>query len=446
MYFKSACVAMAIAMAGSIAPVHAQTDMQARIDSAADKAEKDVIGWRRQIHQHPELAFQEVRTSALVASVLRKLGYTVRTGVADTGVVATLKGGRPGKGGVALRADMDGLPIKEQTGLPFASTDMGVWEGKEVPVMHGCGHDAHVAILLGVAKVLASMQADLPGSVTLIFQPAEETGWGEDRDGAARMIAEGALTMAPVDAIFGLHVSSRLHVGEMMARPGPLQASYDTVNITVQGRQTHGSSPWTGIDPIVGAGAVVTALQTVISRRINTTEYPLVFTIGSIHGGERAGIIPDEVKMEGAISTYNEALRDEAFSYIKSTAEAAAATVGATARVELVKGYPVNANDPALYEWAKGPLGSVFGADNVKLAPLGTGSEDFAWFAKKVPGVFFHMGVASPDADLETIPKNHSPLFMVDENALKYGVRALSGLAVEYLNQHQDGTKPASVQ
>lgn len=431
-----ALAAIGIATAG---PAAAQTISHARIDQAADAGQAQVIAWRRQIHQHPELAFQEVKTAALVASALKKMGYQVRTGVAGTGVVATLKGGRPG-GGVALRADMDGLPVKEETGLPFASTDTGVWEGKTVPVMHACGHDAHVAILLGTAQILASMRQDIPGSVTLIFQPAEETGWGEDRDGAARMIAEGALDAAPVGAIFGLHVSAMMHVGEMWVRPGPIQASYDTVNITVQGRQTHGSSPWTGIDPVVGAAQVVTALQTVVSRQVNTTQYPLVFTIGSIHGGERAGIIPDQVKMEGAISTYDEALRDNAFEHIRTTAQAAAATVGASAQVELVKGYPVNVNDAPLYDWAKGPLSSLFG-DGFKYAPLSTGSEDFSWFSRRVPGVFFHMGVVAPDDDVTKVARNHSPLFRIDEKALNYGVRALSYLALDYLAQH--GETPA---
>nr|MBA4770389.1 amidohydrolase [Sphingobium sp.] len=442
---RTPCSLGAIAIAGlsMASPAMAQNAARvpighAAIDKAADAVEPQVIAWRRQIHQHPELAFQEVKTAALISGALKKMGYQVRTGVAGTGVVATLTGGRPG-GGVALRADMDGLPVKEETGLPFASTDTGSWEGKTVPVMHACGHDAHVAVLLGTAKILADMKADLPGSVTLIFQPGEETGWGKDRDGAARMIAHGALKMAPVDAVFGLHAGSDLHVGEAATRPGPYQASYDTVNIVVQGRQTHGSAPWTGVDSVVGAAQVVTALQTVVSRQINATQFPLVFTIGSIHGGERAGIIPDSVSMEGAISTYDEGLRDQAFARIKSTAEAAAGTVGATAKVELVKGYPVNVNDPALYEWGKGPLGAVFG-DGLKLADRRTGSEDFSWFGREVPSLFLHFGVTTPGADIATVARNHSPKFIVDETGLKYGVRALTTLAVDYLQQHPKPT------
>ena len=434
MRLSPSLLAAAAMFVSPLGQARAQEITHERIDGAADAVEQDVIGWRRQIHQHPEFAFQEVKTSALVAATLRKMGYQVRTGVAGTGVVATLKGGKPG-GGVALRADMDGLPVKEDTGLPFASTDTGVWEGKTVPVMHACGHDTHVAMLLGAAKILAEMKADLPGSITLIFQPAEETGWGKERDGAARMVAEGALKQAPVDAIFGLHVTSSMHVGEASTRAGPYEASYDTVNIKVQGRQTHGSSPWTGVDSVVAAAEVVTSLQTVVSRQINTTQIPLVFTIGSIHGGERAGIIPDSVSMEGAISTYDDGLRDTAFARIKSTAEAAAATMGATASVELVKGYPVNSNDPALYAWAQGPLDAVFGK-NMKVSPLLLGSEDFSWFSQEVPGLFVHIGVSPPGADLATAPKNHSPKFLVDEDALKYGVKALSYLAVDYLIQH----------
>jgi amidohydrolase len=435
----SSFLAIAACTLAMATPAAAQDVSHARIDRSADAVEAQVIAWRRQIHQHPELAFQEVKTAALIAGALRKMGYQVRTGVAGTGIVATLTGGRPG-GGVALRADMDGLPVKEETGLPFASTDTGVWEGKTVPVMHACGHDTHVAVLLGAAKILSDMKADLPGSVTLLFQPGEETGWGKERDGAARMIAEGALKAAPVDAVFGLHAGSDLYVGEAATRPGPYQASYDTVNIVVQGRQTHGSAPWTGVDPVVGAAQVVTALQTVVSRQINATQYPLVFTIGSIHGGDRAGIIPDSVAMEGAISTYDEGLRDLAFAKIKATAEAAAATVGATAKVELVKGYPVNINDAALYEWGKTSLAAVFGS-GLKLADRRTGSEDFSWFGREVPGLFLHFGITRPGTDITTVARNHSPKFLVDEDGLKYGVKALTYLTVDYLSQH---SKPAA--
>lgn len=409
----------------------------AELDAAADDVEAQVIAWRRDIHQHPELAFQERRTAALVAQELTALGFEVRTGVADTGVVAVLRGGRPGSS-VALRADMDALPIKEETGLPFASTETGVWEGRTVPLMHACGHDAHTAMLLGVARVLAAYRAELPGVVTLIFQPAEETGWDEARDGAARMLKEGAFAEHP-QAVFGLHVNPGIAVGQTRTRPGPLQASYDTVNITVRGRQTHGSSPWTGVDSVVATGQVITALQTVVSRQVNTVASPVVFTIGSVHGGERAGIIPEQVTMEGAISTFSETLRNQTFEHIRTTAQGAASALGATAEVDLAPGYPVNENNAAMYDWAsQGPLKAVFGDGAGLLEVPSTGSEDFAYFQKAAPGLFFYLGVGDPDpnVDLQNAPRGHSPRFMLDERGLKYGVRALSYLAVDFLNEN----------
>jgi amidohydrolase len=424
-----------LALAASLLAVttaHA-ADFHGQIDGAAKAANDQVIGWRRAIHQHPELAFQEKRTAALVARELKALGYQVRTGVADTGVVAVLKGGKPG-GSVALRADMDALPVKEPSGLAFASTDTGTWDGKTVPVMHACGHDAHTAILLGVATVLAKMRAELPGTVTLLFQPGEETGWDKSRDGAARMLAEGAFDMAHPTAVFGLHVASTYNVGQMAYRGGPIQASYDTVNIEVHGKQTHGSAPWTGTDAVVGAATVVTSLQTVVSRQLNTLSTPTVFTIGSIHGGERAGIIPENVRMEGAISTFSEQMRQQAFDTIRRTAEAAAATVGAQARVELAEGYPVNVNNPELSAWAKAPLDAVFGEQGVITMPVpSTGSEDFSYYAQAVPGVFFYLGVTTQGTDASQAPRGHSPNFNLDESALQYGVRALSYLATDYL-------------
>jgi amidohydrolase len=427
--------ALALALTAAAAQAGAQ-DLHAQVDAGAQAVNEQVIAWRRDIHQHPELAFQERRTSALVAKVLKNLGYEVHTGLADTGVVAVLRGGKPG-GSVALRADMDALPIKEPAGLSFVSTATATWEGKTVPVMHACGHDAHTAILLGVATVLARMKDQLAGTVTLVFQPGEETGWDKSRDGAARMLADGAFEFAHPTAVFGLHLASTYNVGQMAYRSGVLQASYDTVNIDVQGRQTHGSAPWTGVDSVVAAANVVTSLQSVVSRQLNTLATPTVFTIGSIHGGERAGIIPANVKMEGAISTFSEDMRQLAFERIKHTAEAAAETAGARAVVELAPGYPVNVNHPELSQWAKAPLGAVFGQGVIEMPVPSTGSEDFSYFSQAVPGVFFYLGVTTPGVDASKAPRGHSPDFKVDESALQFGVRALAYLATDYLLDKQ---------
>ncbi len=423
------CSASAAADTGSI---------EARIDAAADAVESKVIAWRRDIHQHPELGYQEVRTAALVAEHLKSLGYEVKTGVGRTGVVAVLRGGRFGPV-VALRADMDALPVKEEVDVPFASRVMATWRGREVPVMHACGHDAHVAILMGVAEVLASLRADLPGTVKLLFQPAEEGSGDGSPSGAALMLRDGAMADPKPDAIFGLHVTSGLNVGSIALRPAGLMASSDGLRIEIKGSQTHGAMPWAGVDPIVTAAQVVLALQTIPSRQIDVTRSPVVVTIGSINGGNRGNIIPDKVVMEGTIRTHDESIRTKVHEKVKEVAELTARAAGAEATVRIARGYPVTYNDPSLTAWASASLGRAAGADKTHESPPVMGAEDFSLLAKEAPGVFFFLGVTPadkrPGTGMGGAAPNHSPRFFVDESGLKLGVRALSRLAVDFLGR-----------
>src|SRR5256885_2791646 len=320
-----------------------------RIDESARKVEPAVVECRRDIHQHPELGNRELRTSKLVADKLRQLGIEVRTPVAHTGVVGILRGGKPGRV-VGLRADMDALPVSEQVDLPFKSTVRTTYNGQEVGVMHACGHDAHVAILLGVAEVLSSIRSELPGTVVFLFQPAEEGAPQGEEGGAALMVKEGALDNPKVDAVFGLHVTSRYPVGELAYRPGAMMAAVDSSRIKVHGRQTHGAYPWLGVDPIVVASQIVLALQTIPSRQMDVSVAPAIVTVGAIHGGVRNNIIPDSVEMIGTIRSLDAKMRDEIHSRIKRTVRDVASSGGATADVTIEDGYPATVNDPALTE------------------------------------------------------------------------------------------------
>jgi amidohydrolase len=387
-----------------------------------------VVAWRRDIHQHPELSGQEVRTSALVAARLRALGLEVQTEVGGHGVVGLLRGGKPGRV-VALRADMDALPVTEPTGLPFASTVRARYNNQDVGVMHACGHDTHVAMLLGAAQVLAGIRAQLPGSVKFIFQPAEE----QTPDGGAKpMIEAGALENPKVDAIFGLHVTPK-RVGTLQYRAGPFMASADNLFITVHGRQTHGAAPWAGVDPIVVASQIVLGLQTIISRQENLVTAPAIVTIGVIQGGVRFNIIPDSVVMQGTIRALDAEMGRDINARIKRTAEMIAQSAGATATVTIEEGYPVTVNDPALTERMLPTLRRVAGAERVTEIPPATWSEDFSRYEEKVPGMFFNLGVTPDSVDPATAAPNHSPLFFADETAFPVGVRTMANLAVDYL-------------
>ena len=406
------------------------------IDAAAQAIEDRVIAWRRDFHEHPELGNQEVRTGKIVADHLRRLGFDdVRTGVAHTGVVGLLKGGRPGPV-VALRADMDALPVAEQVDLPFASKATATWNGETVGVMHACGHDAHVAILMGVAEVLAGLRAQLPGSVKFIFQPAEELPPEGEDGGAEMMVREGALENPRPGAIFGLHVTSRLPVGVIGWRPGPTMASSDNLKIHVQGRQTHGAMPWFGVDPIVTAAQVVLGLQTVVSRETDLTREPAVVTIGAIKGGVRENIIPDSVEMRGTIRTFDETMRDEIHERVTYLAEAIGRGARATCTVCIRKHYPVTVNDPALTERMLPTLRRVAGSDErCILVRKVMGAEDFSVYQREVPGLFYFVGVVPEGIDPDAAAPNHSPRFFIDERCLVTGVRSLAQVACDWLSQ-----------
>lgn len=422
-----------IVLFGGLMPVQAQdlSTLHEVLDAHASAIESDVIEWRRDIHANPELSNREFRTAALVADHLRALGMEVRTEVAHTGVVGFLEGGKPGPV-VALRADMDALPVTEMVDLPFASKVRTTYNGMEVGVMHACGHDNHVAILMGVASVLTSMKEDLPGSVKFIFQPAEEGAPEGEEGGADLMLREGAFENPRPEVIFGLHVWPN-RVGEINYLPGPFMASSDAMRIKVKGRQTHGAVPWGGVDPIVVASQIVLGLQTIASRQLDVTATPSIITVGTFHGGVRSNIIPDEVELSGTIRTFLPEVRQDIERRIRHTVEHIATSAGATAEVQIDYGYPVTVNDPELTMQMLPSLKRV--SDSVKQTAKITGAEDFSYFANEVPGLFIFLGVAPPDADLATVPRNHSPYFFADEAALLTGVRALASLAVDYMVQ-----------
>ena len=365
-----------------------------------------------------------------MADHLRRLGIEVTTGVAHTGVVGVLRGGRPGAC-VALRADMDALPVAEEVDLPFASKVRTNFAGEDVGVMHACGHDAHTAILMGVAEMLAEMRDELAGTVKFFFQPAEEGVPDGEEGGAEMMIAQGCLADPAPVAIFGLHVISPLPAGIVGIRPGALMAATDNFSITVHGRQTHGAMPWLGIDPIVAAAQVVTGLQSIVSRQTDITEDPAVVTVGSIKGGVRENIIPDDVHMKGTIRTFNDRAREDIGRRITATATHIACACGARADVKIRKGYPVTVNHPGLTKWAMPTLHRVAGQRNVMFVPKILGGEDFSYFQQQIPGVFYFIGCAS--AGKTEAPANHSPRFFVDESALLLGMRTLGALVLDFL-------------
>jgi len=411
------------------------------VDSRTAQVLPKVVAWRRDIHEHPELSNREVRTAKLVADHLTRLGLEVKTGVAHTGVVGILRGGKPGPV-VALRADMDALPVVEQVDVPFKSTVKSEYNGQQVGVMHACGHDNHVAILMGVAEVLAGMKAEIPGTVKFIFQPAEEGAPAGEEGGAGLMIREGVLADPVPGAIFGLHVWPDT-VGTISYKPGPFMAGADQLNIVIKGRQTHGALPWGGVDPIVVASQVVLGLQTIASRQIDLTRVPAIITVGSIHGGNRGNIIPDSVVMQGTVRTFDEAMRADIKERIRRTATSIAQSAGATATVDFGAGTggPVTYNDPALTEQMLPTLRRAAGAGHVHLSRLQTPSEDFALYQQKVPGLFFYLGIVPAGKDPAAAPANHSPLFFADEAALPVGVRTMASLALDWLSMHAG--KPA---
>ncbi|MEO6022942.1 MAG: amidohydrolase [Burkholderiales bacterium] len=407
--------------------------LENEINERARALEGKLIAWRRDFHQHPELSNRESRTGKIVAEHLLSLGLTVQTTIARTGVVALLRGALPGPV-VALRADMDALPVGEEVDLPFASKAKAEYEGKEVSVMHACGHDAHTAILMAVAEILVGLKDRLAGSVKFIFQPAEEGPPHGEEGGAELMIKEGVLENPRPAAIFGLHVIAGIPTGKIGYRPGPTMASGDTIRIKVQGRQTHGAFPWQGVDPVVLAAQIVLGLQTIPSRQIDVTMEPSVVTISCIHGGVRSNIIPDHVELLGTMRTFNEAMRADIRQRIKTTAEKIAESAGGSAHVKIEKDYDVTINDHGLTEQMAPTLSRVAGESNTFIAPKLTGSEDFSKYQQVIPGLFFFVGITPPDA--KHAAPNHSPHFRIDESGLSLGVRALAQLAIDYLHHN----------
>jgi amidohydrolase len=406
------------------------SDLGAEIDRRASEIEARVIAVRRDLHQHPELSNREQRTAGKVASLLEALGLEVRRGVAKTGVVGVLRGARPGPV-VALRSDMDALPVSEETGLPFASKARASYLGREVGVMHACGHDAHTAIGLGAAEVLAGLRDRLPGTVLFVFQPAEEGPPPGEEGGAPLMLKEGVFADPEPEAVFALHVHSEHAAGEIAAVPGGAMASSDRMKIVVRGSGTHAAYPWRGVDPIAVSARIVLALEALPAREIDL-RLPSVVTVGAIHGGTRNNVIPDEVELLGTIRALDPVIRTELHERVRRTAKGIAEAAGATAEITLDDGNPITWNDPKLYERMRPTLARVAGEGFVPGHPL-TGAEDFSFFAEEVPGLYFWLGVRDPKVAVADAAATHSPRFLVDERALVLGVRALAHLVVDYV-------------
>ncbi|WP_026956374.1 amidohydrolase [Algoriphagus vanfongensis] len=411
-----------------------QTKLRPDIDKKANEIESKVIEWRRDIHMHPELGNQEFRTAKKIADHLRSLGIEVTEEVAVTGVVGYLKGGKPGPT-VALRADMDALPVTERNDLPFKSVNTATYNGQETGVMHACGHDTHVAILMGVAEVLASMKNDLAGNVKFLFQPAEEGVFDAEIAGAELMVKEGV--MEDVDAIFGLHIASQMEVGKVGYRSGPAMAAVDNLEITLTGRQAHGASPWSGIDPIVTSSQIVMGLQTILSRNVNITQDPAVVTVGAIHGGIRHNIIPEKVEMIGTIRTFGDEQQALVHKRITEIVTNIAESAGAEVDLKIDKLYPSTVNNPELTAQMLPTLQAAAGDDNVINMPPVTGAEDFSFFQREKPGLFINLGGMKKGGDPSKTPSHHTPGFYIDEGGFTLGMKALSYFVVDYMDQHQ---------
>lgn len=404
------------------------------IESISDSVSARVIEWRRDFHQNPELSNREFRTAGIVAQHLAELGMEVQTGVAHTGVVGVLRGGKPGPV-VLLRADMDGLPVPERNDLPFRSEARGEYNGEDVPVMHACGHDAHVAILMGAAEVLAELRDELPGTVKFVFQPAEEGAPKGEDGGAELMVAQGVLENPPVDAAFALHVSAVQEAGFIGYAPGPRYASVDDFRIVVNGVQAHGASPWMGVDSVVVAAQIVNALQTIVSRNLELTEQPGIVTVGSIHGGVRSNIIPEQVEMVGTIRALDEDMRQMIHRRVREISEGVALSMGATAEVFIPwsTSYPITSNDPELAAAMLPVLESVVGPERVETVKPITGAEDFSFIANEVPAVYISLGGRPPGKRPDEVAAHHTPGFFIDERGFDAGVKALAAMAWQYM-------------
>ncbi len=413
----------------------AQTDaLKGMVAKKADAMQAKLITWRRDFHEHPELGNHETRTAGIIADHLKSLGIEIKTGVAKTGVVGLLKGSKPGPV-VALRADMDGLPVVERTAVPFASKVKTTFNNNEVGVMHACGHDTHMSILMGVAEVLSSMKNDLHGTVKFIFQPAEEGPPFGEEGGAELMIKEGVLQNPKVDAIFGLHINAQTEVGKITYRPGGTMAAVNDMQIVVKGRQAHSAYPWSSIDPIVVSAQIINSLQTIVSRNLNVTENAAVVTIGAINGGNRSNIIPEQVTMMGTLRALSADDEKMLIERVKTIATKTAEAAGATAEVKIPFSvrYPVTYNDPKLTEKMLPTLQATAGAANVLLRPAVTGAEDFSFFQEKVPGLFIFLGGMPKGQDPTKTAAHHTPDFYIDESGFSLGVKALCNLTLDYM-------------
>ncbi|OJJ14215.1 N-acyl-L-amino acid amidohydrolase [marine bacterium AO1-C] len=413
-------------------PVQAQKKLRQTIDRMANEIEAKVIKWRHHIHQNPELSNREFKTAEMVANHLKSLGMEVKTKIAHTGVVGILKGGKPGPV-VGLRADMDALPVTERVDLPFASKVRAKYNNKETGVMHACGHDTHVAILMGVAEVLSKVKKDLRGTVKFVFQPAEEGAPPGEDGGARMMVAEGVLKNPKVDVMFGLHIGSAIEVGTVCYRPRGLMAASDRFVIKVKGKQTHGSTPWTGVDPITVSAQIIGGLQTIISRQTQLTKEAAVISVGMIRGGIRSNIIPEECEMIGTIRTLDTKMQDLIHKKIRLTATKIAESAGATAEVNIQKHTPVTYNNPRLTAMMLPTLQRVAGRGKVREVDAVTGAEDFSFYALQVPSLFFFLGGMTPGQDPKTAAPHHTPDFRINDKGMKLGIKMLSNLTVDYM-------------
>lgn len=406
-----------------------------KVEQMTSQIEADVVKWRHHLHQNPELSNREFKTAKYIEEHLRSLGLPVQTGIAGTGVVAVLDSGRPGPV-VALRADIDGLPVPEQNDLPWKSTARGEFEGKDVPVMHACGHDTHTAMLMGVAQILTSMKSELNGKVKFIFQPAEEGAPAGERGGAEVMVEEGVLKNPDVDVIFGVHISANTDVGTINYRPGGIMAAVDPFKIVVKGKQAHGAYPWFSVDPVTTSAQIITSLQTIVSRELTLVDDGAVITIGSIHGGVRSNIIPNEVELVGTIRTLNEAAREHIYEALPRKANAIADSMRASVEVTLPLdyNYPITYNDPELT--AK-MLPTLERSGKVQLVNATTGAEDFSFFQEEVPGLYMFVGGKPLDVDKKDAPAHHTPEFYVDDAGMPTGIKLLTNLTLDYMNANK---------
>jgi amidohydrolase len=409
-------------------------NFDAIITELAVQHEAEIIELRHWFHQNAELSNREFKTAEKISAALTKIGLVPKTGVAKTGVVAVLNGGKPGPV-VALRADIDGLPVKERADLPWKSNMIGEYNGEKVPVMHACGHDTHTAILLGVAKILYAIKDDIPGSIKFIFQPAEEGAPAGEEGGAELMVKEGVLKNPDVAAIFGLHIWSQFPAGNVYLRPKGIMAAVNEFRIDLKGVQTHGSTPWTGIDPIVTAAQIVNNIQTIVSRSLPLTEAGAVVTIGSIHGGVRSNIIPESLYMLGTIRTLDEDMKATVFRRLEEIVYNTAKANNAKAEITYQVSYPITYNDPGLYENMLPSLKRINGPESVHFMNAITGAEDFSFFQKEVPGLYFFIGGAKEGTDPAKAAPHHTPDFYVDDSAMLTGVKSMTTLALDYLSK-----------